>query len=614
MDILIERMNELQNVCTKTGIQHNLELPQIVVIGSQSSGKSSVLENIVGRDFLPRGYGMITRRPLILQLIYCNTDQDYCIFGHNNKKYTDFEQIKLEIINETSKILKNKNDVSQNPIILKLYSKKVLTLTLVDLPGLIKVPTSDQPKNICLKIEEICKKFISNRNAIILAVSAATNDIANSEALHLAKIVDPNYERTIGVLTKVDLMDKGTDCIEILAGKIINLKLGFIPVVNRSQKDIDNKKDIKDALKAEKQFFESHPSYKRNKDYCGTDFLVKKLQSILHEHIKICLPSLQEKINNLLIENEKELMEIGANEISPKESILGIISETSKKFSEYLKGELECNSNEIVGGARLNYTFNLHFSEFIQNLKPLEHIKDEDIRTILYNSTGSKSVILFSQNAFEKLVQNSISILKPYSLKLVSVIFSEMVKILHQVTNQTLKNYTFLREHIHISVTEMFKINSENTYKLVSSFLDWNIKYINTRHPDFLKLDDILTEKKENQPKQNKKISFDLPNILKITGNITQEEQIEIDMIKSLVSSYFEIIKKIVIDQVPKAIMSEFVYKSEETLQEILFKDVYENEKIESLIRENDEIKEIREKLKNNIKTLRRAYEIMCTI
>ncbi|KAG0420382.1 Vacuolar protein sorting-associated protein 1 [Dictyocoela roeselum] len=632
MDNLIQRINELQDLCTSSNIDCQLDLPQIVVVGCQSSGKSSVLENIVGRDFLPRGCGMVTRRPLILQLIYSATDQEYGIFNHTDKKFTDFEEIKAEIVKETFKILKNKNDVSPLPITLKLFSKKVLTLTLIDLPGIIRVPTSDQPKNICSRVEDICRQYITNRNAIILAVSPATNDIANSDALQLAKSVDTMFERTIGVLTKVDLMDEGTDCVDVLAGRVIGLRLGFVPIVNRSQRDIEKKKNIENALEDEKLFFDSHPSYKRNKNYCGTKFLMNKLQIILHEHIKQCIPTLQEKISCLLIKNEKELNEIGLNEMSPKETILRIISETSKRFSDILKGNIEYNTSEIVGGARLNYTFNKQFAEFVGNLKALDHVRDEEIRTILYNSTGSKSTILFAQTAFEQLSKNSISILRPYSLKLVNVVFAEMVKIIHQVTNRTLKNHPFLRDIFHQSITKMFKHNSEATYRFVDSFINWNTSHINTRHPDFLtwneivskKNPDITPENKNDTPKEipvnkgNKKINsssaFDAQGILKITGDLTAQEHAEIEIIKSLVISYFEIIKKIVVDQVPKAIMTEFVYRSEQMIQETLFKDIYENPTVEKLLEENKDIEDTRKRLKNNISVLRRAYDIMCNL
>ncbi|KAK5014034.1 vacuolar protein sorting-associated protein 1, partial [Cryomyces antarcticus] len=246
---LITLVNKLQDVFTTVGVQNPIDLPQIAVVGSQSSGKSSVLENIVGRDFLPRGTGIVTRRPLILQLINRaplpkaqvngvaepveTTDRESNVeewgeFLHiPGQKFYDFNKIREEIVKETDAKTGRNAGISPAPINLRMYSPNVLTLTLVDLPGLTKVPVGDQPRDIERQIREMVLKQISKPNAIILAVTAANTDLANSDGLKLAREVDPEGQRTIGVLTKVDLMDEGTDVVDILAGRIIPLRLGY---------------------------------------------------------------------------------------------------------------------------------------------------------------------------------------------------------------------------------------------------------------------------------------------------------------------------------------------------------------------------------------------------
>jgi len=170
--------------------------------------------------------------------------------------------------------------VSPIPINLKINSPSVLNLTLVDLPGMTKVPIEGQPKDIEQQIRNMCVKFISKKNAIILAVTAANTDLANSDGLNLARQVDPEGVRTIGVLTKIDIMDEGTNVLDILAGRIIPLRLGYVPVVNRGQKDINSSKSIKKALDDERQFFENHPAYASKAQYCGTPFLARKLNLV----------------------------------------------------------------------------------------------------------------------------------------------------------------------------------------------------------------------------------------------------------------------------------------------------------------------------------------------
>ena len=97
----------------------------------------------------------------------------------------------------------------------------------------------DQPEDIEDQIRAMCMEYISNPNAIILAVTSANQDLANSDALKLAQTVDPYGNRTVGVLTKLDLMDEGTDASEILLNRVIPLRRGYIGVVNRGQRDVN---------------------------------------------------------------------------------------------------------------------------------------------------------------------------------------------------------------------------------------------------------------------------------------------------------------------------------------------------------------------------------------
>ena len=219
LDHLLPIINKLQDVTaiiTDRNQQQAIELPQIVVVGSQSSGKSSVLESIVGRDFLPRGAGIVTRAPLILQLQTTPAHvkdgvKEWGEFLHcPKKKFEDFKEIRSEIEAETQRIvgMNKKQAITNTPIRLRITSPRVPNLTMVDLPGMTKVPVGDQPKDIEIQIRDLLLQYIANPNSIILAVTPANSDIATSDAIQLARAVDPKGDRTVGVLTKIDIMDK----------------------------------------------------------------------------------------------------------------------------------------------------------------------------------------------------------------------------------------------------------------------------------------------------------------------------------------------------------------------------------------------------------------------
>lgn len=201
---------------------------------------------------------------------------------------------------DTDRVCGRNKDISSAPIIVKVYSRNVVDLTLVDLPGMTKIPTGDQPMDIERKILDLCYQFVTPKTAIIMAVSPANQDLANSDALKLARKVDPYGERTIGVLTKIDLMDDGTNCLDVIQGKVYPLKLGYIGVVCRSQKDILSGKPIKEALAAEENFFRTSNIYAPLASRLGTSYLCKNLNVIIVKHIKRCLPIIRSKITSML--------------------------------------------------------------------------------------------------------------------------------------------------------------------------------------------------------------------------------------------------------------------------------------------------------------------------
>ncbi|MCJ1460086.1 vacuolar protein sorting-associated protein 1 [Mycoblastus sanguinarius] len=508
---LITLVNKLQDVFTTVGVQNPIDLPQIAVVGSQSSGKSSVLENIVGRDFLPRGTGIVTRRPLILQLINrsphpqaqtngvngdmktsdseANADEWGEFLHIPGQKFFDFNKIREEIVKETDSKTGRNAGISPAPINLRIYSPNVLTLTLVDLPGLTKVPVGDQPRDIEKQIKDMVLKQIMKPNAIILAVTAANTDLANSDGLKLAREVDPEGQRTIGVLTKVDLMDEGTDVVDILAGRIIPLRLGYVPVVNRGQRDIENKRAISFALENEKNFFENHRAYKNKASYCGTPYLARKLNLILMMHIKNTLPDIKARISSSLQKYTQELGQLGDSMLGNSANIvLQIITEFCNEYRTVLDGNSqELSSVELSGGARISFVFHELYSNGVKAVDPFDQVKDIDIRTILYNSSGSSPALFVGTTAFELIVKQQIKRLEDPSLKCVSLVYDELVRILTGLLQKQLfRRYPSLKEKFHAVVISFFKKATDPTNKLVKDLVAMEACYVNTGHPDFL--------------------------------------------------------------------------------------------------------------------------------
>lgn len=533
MNMLIPTINKLQEVFNVLGASAKIDLPQIVVVGSQSAGKSSVLESICHRDFLPRGSGIVTRRPLVLQLhtIPENTvgPKEYGMFGHcKDKKFTDFNEIRKEIEAETDRLAGDGQCVSETPIMLRLYSPYVLNLTLVDLPGLARNPVGDQPKNIEFLIKEMIMKFISKENALILAVSAANTDLATSDALSLAASVDPTGDRTIGVLTKLDLMDRGTDALKILTNRESPLKLGWTGVVNRSQADIDGRVSMEKAQQAEREFFLTNPKYRDIAHAQGTQALAKKLNTILIRHIKKTLPSLRERIRSLVDQTSAELMSYGSrvsDEAKPG-LILSMINKFTADFDDIVEGrQLDAamggrssldnrdgfggpivQSNTLYGGARIAYIFNEKFSKMLDSIDPSSTVTLEDIRTMVRNAAGPRMLMFIPMRVLELLAQRVIRDIDRPCHQCLKLVLNELISFTRIAAseNPDMRRFRTFHGKLLAQSEALLEQFAEPCHRYIRDTINCEVAFINPNHPDFknviMKVMNDSTTQQANMP------------------------------------------------------------------------------------------------------------------
>ncbi|XP_075987394.1 dynamin-1 shibire isoform X13 [Anticarsia gemmatalis] len=490
MEQLIPIVNKLQDAFTQLGVHMQLDLPQIAVVGGQSAGKSSVLENFVGRDFLPRGSGIVTRRPLILQLI--NANAEYAEFLHcKGKKFVDFNEVRAEIEGETDRITGSNKGISPVPINLRVYSPNVLNLTLIDLPGLTKVPIGDQPVDIEQQIKGMIFQFIRRESCLILAVTPANTDLANSDALKLAKEVDPQGLRTIGVITKLDLMDEGTDARDVLENKLLPLRRGYIGVVNRSQKDIDGRKDIAAALAAERKFFLSHPSYRHMADRLGTPYLQRVLNQQLTNHIRDTLPGLRDKLQKQLLALEKDVDQykhFRPDDPSIKtKAMLQMIQTLQTDFERTIEGSgsAQINTNELSGGAKINRLFHERFPFEIVKMEFDEKELRREIAFAIRNIHGIRVGLFTPDMAFEAIVKKQIARLKEPSLKCVDLVVSELSNVV-RICTERMSRYPRLREETERIIMSHVRSREQMCKDQLVLLIDCELAYMNTNHEDFI--------------------------------------------------------------------------------------------------------------------------------
>ncbi|CAG9481851.1 dynamin-like protein, putative [Plasmodium vivax] len=745
MDKLVPIVNKLQNVLSSFISSETLSLPHIAVVGAQSVGKTSLLESLVGLSFMPKGEDIVTRTPIIIQLTNSKSEECYCTLT-----YTDYENNRVEkhvddfsilndmLIDVTEEITGGNKCIKESPIIIEIHKSDVLDLTLIDLPGLTKVPVGNQPQNVEEQIVNLVNKYIKNPNCIILAVSCANIDLANSDSLKMARSVDPKHERTIGVITKCDMVEKPEIWKKMISGSLYPLKKGFVAVVCRSQKEVEDNTTIEDSLRKEEEYFNQCLDLSNQMESimeCGIKNLAKKLNNILIEHIKNTVPFLKPKIDALKSIEEEKLLELGEPMDNMNRSeylavLVNYITKFSQQYQDIIDGKVfyKDRVDELKGGARIHYIFNDWYIKSLNDFSPLELLTDEEIRIAIRNSSGPRGALFVPESAFETLIKKLINCLKEPSLRCADQVYEELIKIVDNCRIADMERFTNLKSAINEQVKILLKDCLQPTKEMIKNLMLIELSYINTSHPDFLneqfmrnvydkdndyveeldhavhmqsnsnklphskrdfpdgypptgsggsnncmgsstvlhphqhqqhsqysqhsqhaqhaqhhhpshhhpppnhppyKEDAKLWKGKDDMRPFKSKEGTKITNIHNSRENVfvlpvipekiipeyssSSKEIIEIDLIKSLINNYFNIVRKHIADAVPKAIMHFMVNTSRKTMQKVLISNLH-NSELFNLFNECSSIKVKRNNCKKNLESLNQAIKMLAEI
>uniref|UniRef100_A0A914CED9 Dynamin-1-like protein n=1 Tax=Acrobeloides nanus TaxID=290746 RepID=A0A914CED9_9BILA len=497
-------------------------------------------------------------------------------------------------------------NITDEPIKLTIYSERVVNLTLVDLPGLTKNKVGDQPDDIKSRIEQLVLSYITEKNTLILAVSQATNDLANSEAIEIAMrpSVDPTCERTLVVLTQLDLMNPGTDARAILQGKVIPMKLGIIGVKNRTQKDIDEGKSLAKCIEEEKFWFQTH--YSELAEVNGVPYLTKRLNE--GPYNPLFLP--EEAFVELVKEPIERLKD-------PCLKCVELVYEELLNVADYCFENIKEKTGERFPNL-INRINGVVSNLIINQLEPTQNIIEElvDIETAFINTDhpdiqydGLKKFLEDPEKNPDPLLQDLMQQLDciylledgpqtmPLSKKDLVFGFDEERRRSHVLPARSVQ-VTNLDDFDDVASETTVGSNVSNSINMPR--LDPNIE----RHQ--LTNSRLLTNGYINGPGENK-------------IRLTQRQKYDCAKTIRLIREYFNIIRKTLEDLVPKTIMKRLVNHvidkvHHELLNELVVKNNDSKANIDELLQESHDIMVKRDKETAMLHALTEANKIVKNI
>lgn len=600
---LITCVDELRDA----GLNQYINLPRIAVLGQQSSGKSSVLESIVGIDFLPRGSGVVTRRPAELRLVHEPDDNTipWAEFAElKGQKFTDFEEVKNTIETLTEKVAGKKKGIVDKPIVVTIHSHTCPDLTVIDLPGITRIPLegSDQGKDIEKVTKKMALRYVKDPRTIILCVIPANADMTTSDALQMARDLDPKGVRTIGVITKVDIMDRGTNAKRMLMGQEVPLRLGYVGVKNRSQQDINDKMRVKKALEEERLFFSSHPIYSTLLgENLGTASLTKKLTKVLFTHIKNYLPQIVKEINIKRRDVEEGLRDLGpplpAEATEKLQLLWNMVTEFCTNFKNTISGRYitsqEKASKGVSGGARIKHYYYKIYKEFIGNYSATSVYSDVDIERAIKIHEGYSMPGFPSVDVFIFLLQPQLSQLREPAVECLQDVYLYLENLAEELAAKVFSRFPTLIGEIMEVVSRCLQEERDKTKEIIENIIDAEEGYLFTNDYEYLlNRTDIVPGAKE----EKKHLSSTTVFVMELRQRI---------------DSYFNLVIRNVRDRIPKTIGHFLVKKVQDKIQFHLYSEINKNSKMAEVLGEHPAITEERNNLSRTLEVLKHATKVL---
>ncbi|XP_036301199.1 interferon-induced GTP-binding protein Mx2 [Pipistrellus kuhlii] len=593
------------------GVEQDLALPAIAVIGDQSSGKSSVLEALSGVA-LPRGSGIVTRCPLVLKLKKQLADSPWAgklSYRGTELQLQDPSQVEREIHKAQNTIAGNGVGISHELINLEITSPEVPDLTLIDLPGIARVAVGNQPQDIGQQIKALIKKYIQRQQTINLVVVPCNVDIATTEALSMAHEVDPEGDRTIGILTKPDLVDKGTEktVVNVAQNLTYRLKKGYMIVKCRGQQEITDKLSLVEATQKERMFFQAHPYFRvlLEEGKATVPRLAERLTTELIWHINKSLPLLEDQIRESHLSSMEELRQCGEHIPNTDADKMFFLVEKIKVFNRNI--ERLVDGEEVVKDkeTRLYNKLREEFKQWVRvlaaNSQKVKNIIHEEVSKYENQYRGKELLGFVNYKTFETIVQQYIQQLVEPALSMLQ----KAVEIVRQTFIEAAK--THFGEFSNLNQTARNKIEDIKTKQAETAT---NMIHLQFRMEQLVYCQDqiyseILQKIREQTFNTDGSISQASP--LRLSSNTPPSSVSSITEIGMHLNAYFLETSKRLANQIPFIIQYFMLQENGDYLQKAMMQILQEKDQYSWLLQEQSETALKRKFLKEKIYRLTQA-------
>ena len=552
------------------------EVPRLVVVGTQSSGKSSLLNGIMAADILPLGEQMVTRAPLNLQLTH---EPDASAMRAEFGQFRDGQwvveesialacpdptsaqmaQIRRAIESQTEARAGTQKGVSTEPIFLRLFSPHVPNLSLVDLPGLTMtaLTAQGQPKNIKEQIRNMVSSYIAPQRTIILMVCPARSDLEADPAVELCREHDPNGSRTVGVLTKVDLMNTGTSIVHYLSNAVpsdLQLSLGYFAVKMRGP--AEKALSVREGFGSEADYFASHATYGRPRavfaERLGVPHLSTFLSRVLLQHLRQHLPSILGEVMALHQATERQLTELGPAVPSDDASRSALVQNVCASFCREFVGALVEKRADVKTGRKIKDAFTALQAQ-LKAVQPFDQseFSDEYLLDAVKDCEGNHlSFPIPPIELLEHMIthpeRRPLRKLLPPCLCCLSDVHEELRALCQRLLHQgQLSRFPNLQAKMREQVEALLDRERQLTLTKLDELVSMEEAYVYTDDPEFL---------------------AELAGAVKKLVN-----RVDAPLLRSILTSYFATTQRSITNAAPKAIMLHMVRGTQGAIYSTLF-------------------------------------------